>query len=225
MIKATLNKIRRALFPEAFKRHSELRYWQGRLQSEGGFSNDHYAYFYTAFFGLQPEFFVGKRILDIGCGPRGSLEWADLAAERVGLDPLADEYLKMGAARHQMTYVASGSEAMPFDDGHFDVVCSFNSLDHVSDLPATIQEIGRIAKRGGVFLLITDVNHDPTPCEPICFSWDIVEEFQPSFELLEQRRFEKFEDGVYKSIRQGRVYDDTDTTKRYGILAAKFQRA
>ena len=30
---------------------------------------------------------------DIGCGPRGSLEWATMAAERVGLDPPVNKYL------------------------------------------------------------------------------------------------------------------------------------
>ena len=28
----------------------------------------------------------GMRVLDVGCGPRGSLEWATMAARRVGID-------------------------------------------------------------------------------------------------------------------------------------------
>jgi len=55
--------------------------------------------------------------LDIGCGPRGSLEWADMTKERYGLDPLANEYLKLGADKHKMKYVASGAEKIPFEDG------------------------------------------------------------------------------------------------------------
>ena len=54
-----------------------------------------------------------------------------MAAERVGLDTLAPKYLKMGADRHKMTYVAASSDAIPFPAQHFDVVCAFNSLDHV----------------------------------------------------------------------------------------------
>src|SRR4029079_10710133 len=100
--------------------------------------------FYTSHFGLSASDYAGKRILDIGCGPRGSLEWADMTAERVGLDPLADEYLKLGAKNHKMSYVAAPSEKIPFPDGHFDVVCSFNSLDHVDDIPTTINKIIRV---------------------------------------------------------------------------------
>ena len=31
---------------------------------------------YTVVFGLTRDDFAGKAVLDVGCGPRGSLEWA-----------------------------------------------------------------------------------------------------------------------------------------------------
>ena len=65
-------------------------------------------------FDLEPSFYEGKRILDIGCGPCGSLEWADMAAERVGLDPLVPQSMELGAKKHEMTYVAAPSEKIPF---------------------------------------------------------------------------------------------------------------
>jgi hypothetical protein len=43
------------------------------------------------------DFFKGKKFLDIGCGPRGSLEWASQATTRVCADPLAVQYGKLGA--------------------------------------------------------------------------------------------------------------------------------
>jgi len=46
------------------------------------------------YFGLSKDFYKGKKILDIGCGPRGSLEWADMTLERVGLDPPGRKILK-----------------------------------------------------------------------------------------------------------------------------------
>ena len=97
-------------------------------------SNAHYAWCFTDCFGLPLELYDGKRVLDVGCGPRGSLEWAERAAERVGLDPLADEYQRLHSREHAMTYVAAPAESIPFPDGHFDVVSTMNSLDHVDDL-------------------------------------------------------------------------------------------
>ena len=71
------------------KGEAELNYWLGRYNDEKNvFINYHYEYFYTEHFHLAKEDFTGKRILDIGCGPRGSLEWADNALVRIGIDPL-----------------------------------------------------------------------------------------------------------------------------------------
>src|SRR5206468_2928985 len=163
--------------------------WRSVHDVQGGLSSDHFEEFFTEHFGLMRAFYEGKRLLDIGCGPRGSLEWASMAEERVGLDPLVGSYRDLGIETHQMTYVEAHSEDVPFDDGRFDVVSSFNSLDHVDDLEPTIAEIKRVLKPGGTFLLITDVNHDPTPTEPIEFSWDIVDSLGPELSPVNIRHF------------------------------------
>jgi hypothetical protein len=96
-IKTLTNKALSTLIPTIWKTQSELRYWKNRKKEEGEFSNNHYPFFYTTHFDFTINDYRNKRILDIGCGPRGSLEWAQHASERVGLDPLADKYLAMGA--------------------------------------------------------------------------------------------------------------------------------
>ncbi|MCK6458674.1 MAG: class I SAM-dependent methyltransferase [Planctomycetes bacterium] len=206
------------------KEMCELGYWRGRARQEGQLRNDHYARFFTEHFGLDRGFYEGKRVLDIGCGPRGSLEWASMAAERVGLDPLADSYRALRTERHAMSYASSPAERMPFPDGRFDVVSSFNSLDHVEDLDRVISEIARVVKPGGLFLLLTDVNHDPMPCEPICYSWDIVSRFGPAFDLIEERRYEPHPKGIYDAILSGVRYDDANPAPRKGVLSALFRR-
>lgn len=209
---------------QADKGASELRYWAAAKEKEAVLHNSWYEYFYTTHFGLTRDDYRGKKVLDIGCGPRGSLEWADMAAERVGVDPLAESYRALGADRHKMTYVAASSDAMPFPDRHFDFVCSFNSLDHVDDLQATIEEIGRVTAPGGLFLLLTDVNHPPTVCEPVSLSWDIVDQFRRFFMLVREEHYEKKAAGMYQSLRAGERYDHTNPEPRYGILSAQFAK-
>ncbi|MDQ1374436.1 MAG: hypothetical protein QOJ09_1774 [Actinomycetota bacterium] len=207
------------------KGFEEMRFWQGVAAGEGGvLRHSHFKPFFTTTFGLDDDFFAGRRMLDIGCGPRGSLEWATQAAERVGLDPLVPQYRRLGIDRHAMRYVASGAEEMPFPDGHFDIVSSLNSLDHVDDLDRTVAEIVRVLKPGGTFLLITDVNHDPTPTEPITFSWDVVDLFAPSLVVTEQQHFEKPGEGVYQSVAVGEPYDHNRPERRYGTLVARLQK-
>ncbi len=202
----------------------ELAYWSQRKDAEGKLENSWFERFYTDHFGLTHDDYRAKRVLDIGCGPRGSLEWATMARERVGVDPLADHYLEMGAAEHAMTYVASGAETVPYPDASFDIVCSFNSLDHVDDLEAAIAEMKRLAAPGGLLLVITDVHDRPTPQEPICFDWDVIELFAPEFAIQSFRCLEKFGNGAYQSAEQGIFFDHANTQRRYGVLTARFVR-
>ena len=111
-----------------------------------------------------------------------------MTAQRVGLDPLVPGYLKLGADKHKMEYVASGSEQIPFPDGHFDIVASLNALDHVDDLDASIREIKRVVKRGGYLLLSVEVNHAPTPTEPITINDETLKKLGPEFEAQDEYR-------------------------------------
>ena len=201
----------------------ELYYWKIMKEDEKELSSRHYQDFFTLHFDLNKDFYNNKKILDIGCGPRGSLEWADMVSERIGLDCLADEYLKLGADNHKMIYVNAPAEKIPFENDYFDVVTSFNSLDHVDDIDITIKEIKRVLKSKGTFLLITDVNHEPTVTEPLTLKWDIANEFEPEFEKIEEQHYEK-QNGIYNSIRKDRTYDHKDLTKRPGVLSVRFKK-
>jgi SAM-dependent methyltransferase len=204
----------------------ELAYWRERKAAHGELeqSNAHYGWAFTDYFGLPREFYDGKRLLDVGCGPRGSLEWADHAAERVGLDPLANEYKRLHSREHAMTYVEAGMESIPFPDAHFDVVSSFNSLDHVDDLDAAVGEITRITKPGGLLLLLTDVNHAPTPTEPQSYSWDVLDRFTRWWQLIERRDYERPGDNMLDNLLGGTPFDHSDPRSRPGLLSARLGR-
>ncbi|MEA2248420.1 MAG: hypothetical protein QOH46_2949 [Solirubrobacteraceae bacterium] len=208
--------------PTDLKGRSELSYWAGRKREEGTFINAHYEFLFADHFGLSHDFFADKRMVDIGCGPRGSLEWAHMAAQRVGVDPLAESYLALGASEHEMEYVASGAEHIPFADGHFDIVSTINSLDHVDDLDATIAELKRVLRPGGTLLLLTDVNHDPNPCEPHDFSWDIVDEFSDQLRVVDERHFERNQKGMLECLQIPTPYDHARPGRRSGIISVRF---
>lgn len=153
-----------------------MRFWRGRHEADAGrLAHSHFEEFFCEHSGLDRSWYEGKRILDIGCGPRGSLEWATMAAERVGLDPLVSRYRELGIDRHAMTYVDSPAESMPFAAGHFDVVATFNSLDHVDNLEATLAEVARVTAVGGTWLLAVEAGAAPTTTEPQTISWDFLE--------------------------------------------------
>jgi len=163
--------------PRQSKDAAELAYWRERAAQEGTLGYDHYERVFTDHFELTTAFFSGKRVLDVGCGPRGSLEWADGAAERVGLDPLVDRYRELGIDRHAMRYVSAPAERMPLADAAFDIVATLNSLDHVDDVGGAVAEITRVAAPGATWLLTVEVGHAPTATEPHALEWDVIDGF------------------------------------------------
>jgi len=165
----------------------EYAYWRMRKFQEPVLENDHYEKMFTELSGVDRDFYDNKIVLDIGCGPRGSLEWATNAKRRIGLDPLVNSYRKLGINDHEMEYVHSGAEKMPFDDGYFDIVTSYNSLDHVDDFKKVALEICRILKPGGEFLIVVEIHAQPTIAEPVVLPWDFLDVFKTSMSIVEDR--------------------------------------
>ena len=213
-----LRRLRRG---RAKKRDEELGYWRKRQTVEGELEYRHYEHYFTAHFGLTRSFYEGKSVLDVGCGPRGSLEWAPPGGARVGLDPLVDEYEELGIGRHAMSYVKGSAERMPFDTASFDVVTSFNSLDHVDDVERAVAEIKRVLRPGGLFLLLTDVGHYSTWSEPQEFGWEVLDLFPPELALIEERRYRHVAEWLFGNILANEPHDGSTP---YGILSAKFRR-
>jgi 2-polyprenyl-3-methyl-5-hydroxy-6-metoxy-1,4-benzoquinol methylase len=217
------SRLRRFTRAAPDKGDHELAFWRGRVAKEGQLRGPHYPNIMMAQFGLEPAFFFGKAILDVGCGPRGSLEWCD-SSLRVGLDPLAVRYLEIGVGDHAMDYAASGAEAMPFRDGAFDIVTSMNSLDHVDDLEASIAEIIRVIRPGGTLLLVTAVGHEPSPTEPTTFGFDVVDAFAPALRVVTAERFELKHQAVHASTLAGVAYDEAAGAHE-GVLRARLEKS
>ena len=192
----------------------ELSFWAGKAKKEGTLLNHTYEQFYVSDFGISLEEYDGKRILDIGCGPRGSLEWADMASLRMGLDPLVNEYYKLdgGTLFHKMNYVCGYSEDMPFPDEMFDFVFSINSLDHVDDLEETVSEMKRVLKVGGmdvceviderVYETVYNTGFRDNLDDPTFYDFD-NDEVRPAILLLKMKKVREYVGELNKKPKKG----------------------
>jgi SAM-dependent methyltransferase len=107
-----------------------------------------------AHFGKKWDDFRGLRILDVGCGPFGLIHFADLAAERIRVDPLLPSYSgKLKLEGRQLSLCAMG-ESLPLASGSVDLVVCFNALDHMRDPEAALDELARVLRPGGTVLLM-----------------------------------------------------------------------
>ena len=153
------------------KYESESGYWQRQLDNEKGtFRNDYFEKIMLAMaIEENRDFLQGKVVADFGCGPRGSLVWAQEAALRIGIDVLADVYadsFRDNILSHEMIYLKSTETVIPLPSDFVDVLFTLNAIDHVDNFPVMCREIIRIIKPGGWFLGSFNLEEPKTPCEP-----------------------------------------------------------
>jgi SAM-dependent methyltransferase len=98
------------------------------------------------------------RILNVGCGTGGFNVLATGAGARaVGVDDDAEAIAICGLKAHKAggVFVRAHAEALPFRDGLFDLVHCFSVIEHVASVEATVAEMVRVTRRGGVVYVHT----------------------------------------------------------------------
>lgn len=204
------------------KYEAEFEYWNKQYINKQ-FNNSWYEYFYTIPFGMTKLDYLDKKILDIGCGPMGSLEWISKESKAFGLDPLCCLYYNNFDCRnHGMAYIYGFCERIPFPDNYFDYITSINSIDHVDDLDQSLLEINRVTKHLGSFILIVEINHKPTLCEPHTISENFIDIIhnQTQLRCIHSKTYGiKYKNNLFKNIKEN--IDSSDSNK---ILLARFTK-
>ena len=94
---------------------------------------------------------VGAEILDAGCGSGCNLEWLARFGAMTGLE-LSDDSLEYARQRGVGSIVAGSVEEIPLPDESFDLVTSFDVIEHVDDRRA-LRELHRVLRPGGHLLV------------------------------------------------------------------------
>ena len=108
-------------------------------------------------YAFAQEHVSGRRVIDAGCGARdGPLLLARGAEGVVGVD-VDPRAVKLAAARYaspRVTYAAMDGRAMALASASFDVVVSFEVIEHLpeADHEPYLREMCRLLKPGGVYL-------------------------------------------------------------------------
>ncbi|HET6446842.1 MAG TPA: class I SAM-dependent methyltransferase [candidate division Zixibacteria bacterium] len=105
-----------------------------------------------------------SRLLDLGCGRGGLVEQLEHPRSlMVGADPdirsLREH--RLAADMDPLPRVGAPTECLPFSRSTFDIVIASWLLEHLSDPATSFREIGRVLKKGGVFLFLTPNRRHP----------------------------------------------------------------
>ena len=149
----------------------ELNYWVHQYPKEvpqGKGLKEHYQECYwslnRSMFKTIPVDYTGKTVVDIGCGPFGSLDFRS-ARVLIGVESLARDYQNHYGFDENFVVIDAPAEQIPLLDGVADVVVCINALDHFHKPYSALEEMVRLCKAGGHFLLATDVGGTPDhPC-------------------------------------------------------------
>jgi SAM-dependent methyltransferase len=144
----------------------------------------------------------GKVVLDAACGVGyGSAELGRVAARVVGVDVSHDaiSYARSRYGNETVEFATMDVSALQLEDASFDVVVSFETIEHLDHPRAFLGEVARVLRPSGTFIVSTP--HAPrtterpeNPFHRIEYSRDdfvrLLSEHFAAVELFGQRRLQ-----------------------------------
>ncbi len=191
--------------------------------------NEYFIYqCHMATYQFAVPYVTNKKVLEFGCGSGYGSDYisgycSDITA--VDISNSAIEFAKEKFKKKNLSFdKIEDIEKTPlkFDDNIFDIVISFQVIEHLSDDHAFLSELFRVLKKGGILLLATpDKTHRIFSFQK---PWNRYHIREYSMSELKSRISEYFQvvDGYYMSARKDLIDMEITRTKKLRVLTLPF---
>lgn len=134
-----------------------------------------------------------KRVLDVACGEGyGSALLAEVAAEVVGvdIDEAALQHARTRYGKFANLHLQCGNaESLQFEPGRFDLVVSFETLEHVEAQQALIEGLSRVLSDDGLLIVSSPDKHAYTDVRGFRNEFHVRELYRDELLTLLKREF------------------------------------
>lgn len=162
----------------------------------------------------------GKSVLDLACGDGyGSFIIAENAKYVLGID-ISQETIDSASKKYikeNLTFQQGSADQIPIKDGQFDVVISFETVEHLPSLVQKkfLQEIRRVLRPDGILIMSTPDKKLYSDARNYCNKFHIKEFYRDEFEQFLKQFFSQI-----AILEQGTVQMGKQTV---GIITDKFK--
>lgn len=143
-------------------------------------------------YAMISEYVAGARVLDAACGEGyGSALLAEQAASVAGVD-LSEEAVRHAEERYgrdNLQFLMANCIDLPYEDGEFDVVVSFETLEHLAEQDELLAEFRRVLAPDGWLVISSPDRKTYSDDTGYCNEFHVRELYRHEFEELLARHF------------------------------------
>lgn len=147
---------------------------------------------------------AGASILDCGCGIGTSsyfLAKENFKVTAIDLSPLfISEARKKYGNQPNLKFFVEDASRMSFQNNSFDAICSYDMLEHVTDVKSVLREMSRIIKVGGLLIIFMPNHLDPIQHLIASIRWKAKDKYKPWEARSRVESFWQFIRATYLSI-------------------------
>lgn len=137
---------------------------------------------------------AGKKVLDVASGEGyGSALMASVAVDVNGVDASSDAIAHARAAyatRQNLSFTQADCAKLPFEDAIFDVVVSFETIEHINQQSDFLDEIRRVLKPAGLLIMSSPNRAEYSDARGYSNEFHVKELYRDEFSALLDSRFQ-----------------------------------